>query len=342
MERKDFLKAAGALGIASIIPFKKAHALANKLTKAASSTCVLIPQETAGPYPLNLSGNAAMFRQDITESFPGIPMNLFLTVVDINNNCNPVPNLRIDIWHCNKDGYYSGFVNPGYLGTQNNVGQTFFRGIQITDLNGQVQFITIYPGWYTGRVTHIHLQVFLNSVLAATSQMAFQDSLNTIINNTPLYAPHGQNSVVNATDGVFSDTNNTQYELLNVTPNGTTGGYDASLIIGLAVPSTGVINLEPETGGQFKLNQNYPNPFKSKTTIPFTLKFSSHVKLEIFDVNGKKLIELVNTEKDAGDHKIILDRNVNGNKLPAGNYPFQLTTENSNGIYFQAKVLTVE
>ena len=37
--------------------------------------------------------------------------------------------------------------------------QTFLRGIQTTNANGEVVFTTIYPGWYQGRATHIHVEV---------------------------------------------------------------------------------------------------------------------------------------------------------------------------------------
>ena len=342
MERKDFLKGLGVIGIGSMLPINKAKAVAGSLSKVLlpDNTCVLIPSETEGPYQFDLSGNTAMFRQDITEGNPGTPVNLTLTVVNVNDNCNPIQNARIDIWHCNKDGYYSEFGNqPGYLGTQSHIGETFFRGIQLTDANGQVQFITVYPGWYPGRVTHIHFQVFLNSVLRATSQAAFPDSLNTTVYNTSLYSVHGQNSTTNSNDNVFSDSANTQYEILTITDNGS-GGYDASLTIGIAVPVTGVINLEPETGGQFKLNQNFPNPFHETTTIPFKLTNPSHVKIELFDLQGRKVMDILDEKMASGEQKADLNRKTNA-ALSEGSYVYQLTVENENGIFRQCKAMMI-
>ncbi len=343
MERKDFLKGLGVIGIGSMLPINKAKAALGNINKnlLPENTCILIPSETAGPYPFDLSGNSAMFRQDITEGNAGTPMNLTLTIVNINDSCSPILNARVDIWHCNKDGYYSEYGGqPGYLGTQSHVGETFFRGIQLTDANGQVQFKTIYPGWYQGRVTHIHFQVFLNSVLRATSQMAFPDSLNTDVYNTSLYSTHGQNPTTNSSDNVFSDTSNTQYQIVTIAPDGL-GGYDASLTIGISVPVTGVINLEPETGGQFKLNQNYPNPFHDVTTIPFTLTNSSHVKIEIFDLQGRKVMEALNEKMSSGEQKVELNRKTNAAALAEGSYVYQLTVENENGIFRQCKALMI-
>jgi protocatechuate 3,4-dioxygenase beta subunit len=338
MRRKNFLRGLGLISAASLLPFKDSKA--GGLNTATG--CVLIPQETEGPYPFDLSSNSAMFRQDITEGNQGTPLNLTLTIVNVNDNCNPIPNVRVDIWHCNKDGYYSEYANqPGYLGTQSHVGETFFRGIQISDSNGQVKFTTIYPGWYTGRVTHIHFNVFLNSVLKATSQAAFPDSLNTTVYNTSLYSTHGQNSTTNSNDNVFSDSANTQYEMLTITENTATGGYDASLIVGIAAPVTGVINLSPETGGQFKLGDNFPNPFNSITTIPLTLTNPAQVVIELYDMQGKKMAEVINKKMNAGNQQVTVNRNVAGLHLSEGNYVYQVTVQNENGVFRQCKVLTV-
>src|SRR5882757_2194534 len=194
-------------------------------TGTSSTSCSATPSETSGPYPYDLSSNSAIFRTDITEGKTGIPLTLTLTIVNSNNSCAVISGARVDIWHCDKDGYYSEYSEPGYLGTQDNTGKTFLRGIQLTDSNGQVKFTTIYPGWYTGRVTHIHMEIFVNSVLKLTSQVAFPDSLNTTIYNTSLYSAHGQNSIVNSKDQVFSDSYTS--ELVTISGN-TTDGYTAT------------------------------------------------------------------------------------------------------------------
>jgi protocatechuate 3,4-dioxygenase beta subunit len=195
-----------------------------------ADNCVLIPEETEGPYPLDLSSNPSYFRQDITEGKTGIPLILTLILVNANNNCAPIANARVDIWHCDKDGVYSGYNQPG----ANTVGETFCRGIQLSDSSGKVKFTTIYPGWYAGRITHIHFQVYLNNGLVATSQIAFPEETTKVVYDTPLYAARGQNtSVANfAADNVFSD--GVQYQMCTITDNPTTGGYDATLTVGVA------------------------------------------------------------------------------------------------------------
>ena len=157
-----------------------------------------------------------------------MPLNLILNIVNVNNSCAPVTTAMVYVWHCDKDGYYSGYNNSG----RDLRGQTFLRGVQSTDTNGQVKFATIFPGWYQGRATHIHFRVYLALDLQATSQLAFPDAPQTAIYTTPLYSARGQNSTTAARDGIFSD--GVTYQLPTMTPNAATGGYDAVLTVGIA------------------------------------------------------------------------------------------------------------
>lgn len=142
----------------------------------------------------------------------------------MNNSCAGLPNARVDIWYCDKDGYYSGYSNSGYLGTQNNSGKTFLRGLQYADAAGQVKFTGIYPGWYQGRATHLHVQVYVDNTLKLTSQIAFPEDINTAVYNTDLYKAHGQNSIKNAGDNILRDS--LSNELATVAANSSTGGYN--------------------------------------------------------------------------------------------------------------------
>lgn len=199
------------------------------------SSCVLIPSETQGPYPLlAVLSNTAVVRQDIAESKTGVPLSLSLSLKNLNIDCEPVVGAAVYIWHCDKDGAYSG-----YSSTQNgnHAGETFLRGVQVSDAQGQVTFKTIYPGWYPGRITHIHFQVYLNNQLGgtavATSQLAFPAAATTAVYDSSLYSGHGQNSSVTSFDAdmVFSD--GTSYQLLSLSGD-TSSGYTASLTVGIA------------------------------------------------------------------------------------------------------------
>jgi protocatechuate 3,4-dioxygenase beta subunit len=194
-----------------------------------SASCVLIPQETVGPYPLfnDIASASTYMRQDITEGKTGVPLNVLLTILNVNNNCAPITDALVYVWHCDKDGAYSGYGQA--------VGETFCRGVQMTDSTGIARFATIYPGWYTGRITHIHFRVYLGNSLEATSQLAFPQDITTAVYNTSSYAAKGQNTSVGSfsADNLFSD--GVQYQLCTLSQNATTGGYDAALTVGIAL-----------------------------------------------------------------------------------------------------------
>lgn len=199
---------------------------------AVAGTCSLTATETQGPYPLlAILSNSAMVRSDIREDRTGMPLTVNLVIQDAG--CTPVSGAAVYIWHCDKDGLYSGYSSSGNAG---QAGKTYLRGIQVTDAAGAVSFTTIYPGWYTGRITHIHVQVYLNDNLAvtatATTQLAFPPAVTTAVYGTALYT-RGQNTSVTsfAADNVFSDGTGT--ELVTVSGD-TASGFSASLTINIA------------------------------------------------------------------------------------------------------------
>jgi len=66
--------------------------------------------------------------------------------------------------------------------------------------------------------------------------------------------------------------------------------------------SVGIQDQSVERLLNFSLAQNYPNPFNPTTTIDFTLSTRSVVRIEIFDVLGREITEIINGELDAGTH----------------------------------------
>ena len=90
---------------------------------------------------------------------------------------------------------------------------------------------------------------------------------------------------------------------------------------------------DPIIPAEISLYQNYPNPFNPSTTISFDVAHtSSFVNLEIFNMKGQKLKQLVNGQLSAGQHQIIwngTDRN--GNKVTSGIYLYKLHSESPDG-----------
>jgi protocatechuate 3,4-dioxygenase beta subunit len=168
-------------------------------TGTGSGACVISPTEKRGPYPgtAGMINNAAFFRRDITDGRSGLPLTLALTVVDVNNACAAVSGVQVEAWQCDAGGTSSEYGA--------GAGQTFLRGVQTTDANGQVTFTTIYPGWYAGRATHIHVDVYRSGAIVKSTQIAFPEDVTRTVYATGVYASHGQNSTTNAGDMVFSD-----------------------------------------------------------------------------------------------------------------------------------------
>lgn len=93
-----------------------------------------------------------------------------------------------------------------------------------------------------------------------------------------------------------------------------------------------------ETGGQFVLGQNYPNPYTDETTVPFTLANSSDVRLDLFDPLGRKVAVVLRKGLDPGPQHIHL--NLYGLDLPAGDYFYQLQVTSRYGTYRQRRTMT--
>ena len=71
---------------------------------------------------------------------------------------------------------------------------------------------------------------------------------------------------------------------------------------------------------EFQLNQNYPNPFKERTTIKYCVPDKARIGLEVFDSSRNKVKTLVKEIKDAGTYKVEID----GRNLPDGIYFYRL------------------
>lgn len=333
MKRKDFLKGTGLAIVGLSLPKSKSLAGSAKPPQNFGD-CVLIPTETAGPFPLDLTENTTFFRQDVRENQSGVPLNLKLKIIGVDN-CEPMSNLRVNIWHCNKDGLYSGYSGNNNPGQQ---GLTYLRGYQFTDANGIVSFTTIFPGWYTGRICHIHFQVYVSSAYAAISQLSFDIAAKNALyqENLGIYTK-GTDPMSFSGDNVFSDGHD--YQLATLVKNTSTGGYDAYMEVTIRGSGTvGVGHIEKETAKVFELGQNFPNPYLENTTILFSLKQSAEVTLELWDLSGKKVATLLKENKTPGDYKV--DINTKALGLSRTNYVFQLEAKTENGIFRLPKMMT--
>ncbi len=223
--RREALGVMGAAGAALAFgcggsPTSPDTSTSTTTTGSTNAACAVTPTETAGPYP----SLTDLFRSDIRDGKTGTLLTLTVKVVNVTAACAAVANANVEVWHCDSAGNYSEY------GTQ--TAQTYLRGIQTTNSNGEVTFTTIYPGWYQGRATHIHLEVTINGVSRKVTQIAFPESVNNSVYANGVYASRGSNPTSNLSDGIFADSLSSEL----VTPSGNAAnGYTASCQIGVSL-----------------------------------------------------------------------------------------------------------
>jgi protocatechuate 3,4-dioxygenase beta subunit len=172
-------------------------------------SCVLTPEAGEGPFYLD----PKLVRSDITSGQPGAPLQLALQVVR-TSDCATLANARVDVWHADALGLYSGYEQQSGVGgvsTKAAAGQQYLRGTQFTDAAGNVQFRTIFPSWYGGRTPHVHFKVFLGGNEVVASQIFFPDEINKeVFSQWQPYREHAsKRTAFNDNDpikeGIYSD-----------------------------------------------------------------------------------------------------------------------------------------
>ncbi|RSL95644.1 hypothetical protein CDV31_013813 [Fusarium ambrosium] len=173
-----------------------------------------------------------MVRHDLRESQKGIDFYLDIGVIDIET-CEPLQGTALTIWNCNATGSYSSFtgIDPdtselldGWTkrqdGTTDN--ETFLRGIQVTDENGMIEFLTKFPGYYITRTTHIHVTAQTNvstgtsyssSSVQHVGQLFFEE---TLLNRVYQHSPYNEhlatlNRTTNSEDSLYSSASSDGY-----------------------------------------------------------------------------------------------------------------------------------
>lgn len=239
-----------AAGLASADPVKgKGHkakpsksatasTAASASASATSSVCTLNAEVTEGPYSLD----GALVREDIREDKEGVEVQYTFTVVDTANDCAPLADALVEIWHCDSLGEYSGFVG-GNGHTEDDNG-TFLRGGQLTDSEGQVSLVSIWPGHYVSRAVHVHMRVHTDVTLTDTSytggevihtgQLFFDEDINAEVQALDPYSDNTTAETQLSDDSIYDD-GGASSGLLTLTALGSSvsDGYTATLTVGV-------------------------------------------------------------------------------------------------------------
>jgi protocatechuate 3,4-dioxygenase beta subunit len=198
----------------------------------APVACVLTAALTEGPYFVDERLGRSDLTSDPTDGSikEGVPLRLNLTVSSVEGAaCTPLVGALVDMWHCDALGVYSDVSGAGQPDT---TGQKFLRGYQITDENGQVEFQTIYPGWYSGRTIHIHFKVRTDPDAAQgfefTSQLFFDETITDAVVAQVPYNEKGTPDTSNAADNIYQPD-----LVLPLTADG--DGYTAAFHVGVSM-----------------------------------------------------------------------------------------------------------
>lgn len=246
LSRRNALKLVAVTAAGGALISRAAFAEETAATAEAATTlmpgadvCVITPEVTEGPYYFD----PALERADITEGQAGVPTLVKLQVVD--GTCAPIAGARVDIWHCNAEGVYSGYANQ--TANADTTGQTFLRGTLFADANGIVQFSTIYPGWYSGRTTHIHFKVFLDDTNILTGQIFFPDALSQYLYEhiEPYKTRGADRDTLNLDDGIASQATRASFAYVKELEE----AYLVAMIVGVDPNATSATGFTGPSGG---------------------------------------------------------------------------------------------
>ncbi|MFE3459480.1 intradiol ring-cleavage dioxygenase [Nocardiopsis aegyptia] len=226
-------------------------------TGATDEVCVLSPEVTEGPYYLD----GQLIREDITEGKQGFPLAMAITVVDYANGCTPMTEdaVAVEIWHCDAWGYYSGYTDAspgGEVPAEDGEGDdmSFLRGIRMVDGDGIAHFSTIVPGWYSPRVTHVHLKVHVGGeadttyeggTTVHTGQLLFADDFCAEVAEREPYSEHVLELTPIEEDQVYQEAQETEGDPgsmvvspVPITEGTPENGYTLSVTVGITPEET--------------------------------------------------------------------------------------------------------
>jgi len=219
LRRREALIALGA-GVGALTGIRRLCELTTATPEAlAASSCVFQREVTEGPYDLDLD----LVRRNITGDRKGTPLTLRFVVVDAST-CKPIPGAKVEVWHADASGTYSGVA--GASGTS-------LRGVQVADSAGRVRFESIFPSWYRGRSPHIHMKVFVGGDEVHTGQVFVRQAVQRTVYRQGVYASRGLADTTNASDNIYGSAGDRAIMSLNRKSSRISSGYTGRLTIGV-------------------------------------------------------------------------------------------------------------
>jgi len=169
--------------------------------------------------------------------------------------------------------------------------------------------------------------VLTNTIEAwlARSTDGGQTFINEKLSSTPFTAT-SPNSDVRFGDYINMDYSGNR--IATVWTDQRAGGINQEIYTAVVDLSTGITPISTNTPDNYSLSQNYPNPFNPSTKIKFDIKKSGFVRMEVYDLKGAIVSELVNDNYSAGSYEV----NFDASKLSSGIYFYKIQTGDFTGI----------
>jgi protocatechuate 3,4-dioxygenase beta subunit len=217
--RRGLLRRAGAAGLAAAVG-GSLGTFHDEDAFGGAARLVLTPEQEEGPFYVALD----KIRKNITAGRPGIPLHLRVKVVTTAGT--PIKKAALDIWHADAGGVYSDEA------AQSTVGQTWLRGVQLTNAKGIGEFVTIYPGHYPGRTAHIHVKVHTGGHVSHTGQLMFNDDVTSKVYALAPYSANRAARTYNTHDQIYVNQGGSKV-LLELTRLGASvsAGYLAAITL---------------------------------------------------------------------------------------------------------------
>lgn len=247
-----------------------------------------------------------------------IGSNLFATAVDKNSSVGGESN--VSVFLSTNNGSTWTRINNGL--TSSNNGSLAVSGTNLfIAANGRVN-LSINNGLTWTAINN----GLSNSVVSTLA-----------VNNTNLFA--GTYTYEGSAGVFFSSNNGSSW---NNVSNGLKTSIANSLVISgtdlfvgteeggvwrrpLSEIMTGIEDLQNNLLTSFLLHQNYPNPFNPTTTIEYQISKPSNVKINIYDITGRLIKELINDQKSIGKYSVVWNGKDNsGSTVASGNYFYQI------------------
>jgi protocatechuate 3,4-dioxygenase beta subunit len=219
LNRRDALKAASGAGLAAVFGAKALQFLGDDAEAATTTTCLLTPEVTEGPYWVEEN----LTRRNITEGKAGLPLVIRFTILNAKT-CTPIPNADVEIWHCDALGNYSAV---------NGATTRYLRGHQKAGATGKAEFLTIFPGWYRGRTPHIHMKVSVGGNAVHTGQVFFNEAITRAVYKLQPYSVNGQSDTPHARDMIYGQAGGSTAELKLGERGAGLKGYLGTIAIGV-------------------------------------------------------------------------------------------------------------